>query len=615
MKNSNLCVVDIELTEDKEIIQFAATKMDINFNEIESINYYIKPQKELSPFVTEFTGITNEKLENYPAFHVVAKEIYNFIKDCILVCHGLQSDYSVLKKSFSSVGITYKPSSAIDTVEFARLIFPTQKSYRLVDLSDSLNLYNGTDYHNAEVDVVVTVNLLKEFRKKIATIHEKNFNKIKTLLKKKRPEFLQFFSIAREYSETKNKNVSFIDFDDIKFRKASILNNPKLEKGTILFSCIDEYEYAKVNKVKEYEVLKRKSEYVPLNIFSLLPEEKDDNHINLYIKLYIWILETTTGEFSELNLLASEFKILEDIKNSISISSQAYYFNSKNEKARRSKNIITSYENIDFIFNNKSFAKYNFIFEDKRILGRELNIANVNVFNYKPVITELNVAISQNPNKKLLKNIQNNIESLVKFLHEMYISESLYLYNDSLDFILQDITEIKKSIVKSSVKIPITNIFINKLKSTLVNKKNSYKFEIIDSENSLVLKVIDDKNLKSTINLIHSRGTSYLHKNNKLTISYLKNIDDILTSKSQGKTLYVFESDKYRDLYFSRREKKSYIKHINFTSTDSFGELYADINKNNRLNYICYATRDILDYKQYLNLIFDNIIMLKDLEY
>ena len=41
--NRLFCVVDIELTDDKEIIQFAATKLDENFNEISSINYYIQP--------------------------------------------------------------------------------------------------------------------------------------------------------------------------------------------------------------------------------------------------------------------------------------------------------------------------------------------------------------------------------------------------------------------------------------------------------------------------------------------------------------------------------------------------------------------------------------------
>ena len=60
--NKLFCVVDIELTEEKEIIQFSATKLNQNFKELESINYYIKPKKQVSPFVTELTGINNDML-------------------------------------------------------------------------------------------------------------------------------------------------------------------------------------------------------------------------------------------------------------------------------------------------------------------------------------------------------------------------------------------------------------------------------------------------------------------------------------------------------------------------------------------------------------------------
>ena len=160
------CVVDIELTEDKEIIQFSATKLDQEFKELESINYYIKPKKQVSSFVTELTGISNDMLSGKMYFEEVAYELYEFIKNDILVCHGLPSDYVILKKRFHDVGIRYNSKMSLDTVELARLFMPTQESYKLSDLSNSLNLYAGDKYHNAAVDVKVTVALLKEISKK-----------------------------------------------------------------------------------------------------------------------------------------------------------------------------------------------------------------------------------------------------------------------------------------------------------------------------------------------------------------------------------------------------------------------------------------------------------------
>ena len=613
MKNKPFCVVDIELTEDKEIIQFSATKLSIDFKKISSIDYYVKPKKEISSFVSEFTGITPEKLEDKPLFKEIAYDIYEYIKDCTLVCHGLQSDYLVLKKNFMKVGIKYIPYRTVDTVELARILFPTQKSYRLVDLSNSLNLYSGTGYHNALIDVEVTVKLLKKIAEKIQYIDESNYLKVKEILKRKEMGYFEFFNLCRK-DKFEDSEDNYIIFDGIKFKKINDSNRKHMEKGNILFSCIDEYNYISIHGIKNYEVLKPKNEYMPLNIFSMFPKHRNSNLDNLLIKLYVWILETESGDLSELNLLSSEQMLLEEIKTSIDSSSESYYFEKKFNASKSKENIVTNHKNIEFLLNKDYFKKYKLIFDDKKILGRELNILNVEYYHYRQVITELNIAISQNPALKYLKEIQNNLNSLVKFLHEMYISESLYLYYDSLDFILEDIDEIIKEVRKSSKKIPITKLFIKKLKYTLKNEKNSYKFEIIDQENSLFLKVINEKNVKNIINIIQFRDTNYLKKNNKLSIYYLDNLDKINTGKTLGKVLYVFKSDKYRDLFFSKREKKSNIKYVNFTSTDSFSELFTDINKNIKPGYICFATKDILYYKYYLNKIFDNIIVLNNAE-
>ena len=613
MKNKPFCVVDIELTEDKEIIQFSATKLSIDFKKISSIDYYVKPKKEISIFVSEFTGITPEKLEDKPLFKEIAYDIYEYIKDCTLVCHGLQSDYLVLKKNFMKVGIKYIPYRTVDTVELARILFPTQKSYRLVDLSNSLNLYSGTGYHNALIDVEATVKFLKKIAEKIQYIDESNYLKVKEILKRKEMGYFEFFNLCRK-DKFEDSEDNYIIFDGIKFKKINDSNRKPMEKGNILFSCIDEYDYISIHGIKNYEVLKPKNEYMPLNIFSMFPKHRNSNLDNLLIKLYVWILETESGDLSELNLLSSEQMLLEEIKTSIDSSLESYYFEKKFNASKSKENIVTNHKNIEFLLNKDYFKKYKLIFDDKKILGRELNILNVEYYHYRQVITELNIAISQNPALKYLKEIQNNLNSLVKFLHEMYISESLYLYYDSLDFILEDIDEIIKEVRKSSKKIPITKLFIKKLKYTLKNEKNSYKFEIIDQENSLFLKVINEKNVKNIINIIQFRDTNYLKKNNKLSIYYLDNLDKINTGKTLGKVLYVFKSDKYRDLFFSKREKKSNIKYVNFTSTDSFSELFTDINKNIKPGYICFATKDILYYKYYLNKVFDNIIVLNNAE-
>ena len=614
--NKLFCVVDIELTDDKEIIQFSATKLDENFREISSINYYIQPKKQVSTFVTELTGISNEMLHDKPFFEDVAHELYNYIKGDILVCHGLPSDYVILKKRFHDVGILYKAKLSLDTVELSRLFLPSQTSYRLSDLSNSLGLYTGDQYHNAAIDVKVTVKLLKEIARKISKINTDNYKKIENLLEKIDLSMYKFARFCRNRAKSVEFNSDeFINYQGVDFRKVVYDNRKTCDNDKfILFSSIDEDDYVSKFKITDFVILKKKSSYVPLNVFSLFPKKEDLNLDKLLIKLYVWILETKTGDFSELNLLYLEKMYIDSIKKGLAISSKAYYFDEKNKVAQLCKNIVTNYNSIEYLIENDTFKNYTFVFEHKKILGRELDSINTKDYFYKNSITELNVAVSRNLKNKDIKILRNNIDGLVKFLHEMYISESLFLYNDSLSFILQDVDAILVDMKQYKDELPISYKFMKKLRNVLTNSKNTYKFLVLDQENSLKLTVVNDKKVKSLINIIHSKKHKYLNLKSKVKYIYSNGDEELLTTKSTETILYIFESNKYKDLYFNKREKKSYIKFFNFSIKDNFNELYSEVKNNNRLACRCYATKDILEYRYFLKDIFDCIIVFRDLE-
>ena len=615
--NKLFCVVDIELTDDKEIIQFSATKLDENLKEISSINYYIQPKKQVSTFVTELTGISNEMLHDKPFFEDVAHELFNYIKEDILVCHGLPSDYVILKKRFHDVGILYKAKLSLDTVELSRLFLPSQTSYRLSDLSNSLALYTGDQYHNAAIDVMVTVKLLKEIARKISKLNIDNYKKIENLLEKIDLSMYKFARFCRNRAKSAKFNSDeFINYQGVDFRKV-VYDNRKTSDNDkfILFSSIDEVDYVSKFKITDFVILKKKSSYVPLNVFSLFPKKEDLNLDKLLIKLYVWILETKTGDFSELNLLYLEKMYIDSIKKGVAISSKAYYFDEKNKAAQLCKNIVTNYNSIEYLIENDTFKNYTFVFEHKKILGRELDSINTKDYFYKNSITELNVAVSRNLKNKDFKILRNNIDGLVKFLHEMYISESLFLYNDSLSFILQDVDAILVDMKQYKDELPISYKFMKKLRNVLTNSKNTYKFLVLDQENSLKLTVVNDKKVKSLINIIHSKKHKYLNLKSKVKYIYSNGDEELLTTKSTESILYIFESNKYKDLYFSKREKKSYIKFFNFSIKDNFNELYSEVKNNNRIACRCYATKDILEYRYFLKDIFDCIIVFRDLEH
>ena len=231
--NKLFCVVDIELTDDKEIIQFSATKLDENFREISSINYYIQPKKQVSTFVTELTGISNEMLHDKPFFEDVAHEL----------------------------GIPYKAKLSLDTVELSRLFLPSQTSYRLSDLSNSLGLYTGDQYHNAAIDVKVTVKLLKEIARKISKINTDNYKKIENLLEKIDLSMYKFARFCRNKAKSiKFNSEEFINYQGVDFRKV-VYDNRKTSDNDkfIIFSSIDEDDYVSKFKITDFVILKKKS--------------------------------------------------------------------------------------------------------------------------------------------------------------------------------------------------------------------------------------------------------------------------------------------------------------------------------------------------------------------
>ena len=165
---------------------------------------------------------------------------------------------------------------SLDTVELARLFLPTQSSYRLSDLAASLNIYSSDNYHNAVIDVKATAKLLETIALKIPIIQKENYNNIYKLLKKIDSNIALFFEYYRNNTLTSNiicNNGDYIVYDGVKFKKLGLVNKENETKCKILFSSIDVNDYISKFNVIDYTVLKKKSDYVSLDIFSLLSKK------------------------------------------------------------------------------------------------------------------------------------------------------------------------------------------------------------------------------------------------------------------------------------------------------------------------------------------------------
>ncbi|MGX7243705.1 helicase C-terminal domain-containing protein [Enterococcus quebecensis] len=161
-KNQIYAVVDIETTGTDptidRIIQFGCVLIQDGAI-ISRFATDINPNQAISKQIQNLTGIRNSRVQKAPYFEDVAFTIYNLLADTIFVAHNIYFDYSFLTQELLRCGTPKLNIPGIDTVELAQIFLPTEKSFRLGDLSESLGLIHDNP-HQADSDAQVTAELL-----------------------------------------------------------------------------------------------------------------------------------------------------------------------------------------------------------------------------------------------------------------------------------------------------------------------------------------------------------------------------------------------------------------------------------------------------------------------
>lgn len=128
-----LCFLDVETTGtsahfdriiDIGIIKFDGEKI---VSEYESL---VSPDCRIDPFITGLTGISNEDVENAPTFYEIKDEVYELLRDSIIVAHNARFDYGFLKGEFKRYEQTFN-TKQLCSVKLARKLFPGMGHYNL----------------------------------------------------------------------------------------------------------------------------------------------------------------------------------------------------------------------------------------------------------------------------------------------------------------------------------------------------------------------------------------------------------------------------------------------------------------------------------------------------
>ena len=158
------CVLDTETTGLSayydEIIEVGIIRVRNNVI-VDQYSQLIHPKNPIDGFITSLTGITNEMVSNMPRIEEVRDDILSFIGEDIIIGHNTSFDMRFLEESFGES----LPNMYMDTMQFARKVYPELKHHRLSDLCDFLNL--STNSHRSLADCITTKELYDAIKAKM----------------------------------------------------------------------------------------------------------------------------------------------------------------------------------------------------------------------------------------------------------------------------------------------------------------------------------------------------------------------------------------------------------------------------------------------------------------
>ena len=173
LSEATYVVFDVETTGlsaiYNDLIQVAASKM-YKGNIVAEFDEFINPGHPLSAFTTELTGITDDHVKNAKPLVQVLKEFQEFCKDTILVAHNATFDVGFMNANYERHGLPKITQPVIDTLEFARNLYPEYKRHGLGPLTKRFGVALE-HHHMANYDAEATGRLLFIFIKEVAEKH------------------------------------------------------------------------------------------------------------------------------------------------------------------------------------------------------------------------------------------------------------------------------------------------------------------------------------------------------------------------------------------------------------------------------------------------------------
>ena len=168
--------VDIETTgldpKRDRIVEIGAVRIREGKME-ETYQSFVNPQRKLSKFITELTGIRQEMLQDAPMIDQVIEEFLKFVGEDCLLGHHVIFDFSFLKRNAVNCGHSFE-KEGIDTLKIARKFLKELKQRSLSALCEYYKIENP-HAHRAKEDAITAIMLYQKLDRSGGRRGEKGF--------------------------------------------------------------------------------------------------------------------------------------------------------------------------------------------------------------------------------------------------------------------------------------------------------------------------------------------------------------------------------------------------------------------------------------------------------
>lgn len=151
--------LDIETTgldpAQEQILELAAVRVE-NGAETGRFSQLVRPTKEISPFITQLTGIDNQMVADAPEIRQVLPQFLEFLGEDLLLGHNTAFDLRFIRYHAMAALRRRVTNPYMDTLRISRLLFPELPNHKLSTLIQRFEV-GETVEHRALSDAVQTM--------------------------------------------------------------------------------------------------------------------------------------------------------------------------------------------------------------------------------------------------------------------------------------------------------------------------------------------------------------------------------------------------------------------------------------------------------------------------